>query len=137
MNTILVVVDDPYLRELVIEILETMNPAAQLLEAENGQQGVDLALDHHPDLIILDGEMPVMNGVQAAQLLRRLPSTSSIPLVGMTGAHPDSGLVKNLKSLCNCFIAKPFSLDRFLNTVRQCTPGYAPSTNGTLSFSVN
>ena len=57
----------------------------QVLEAINGVQGVDLARAHHPDLILLDLELPLLSGYQVAQVLREDPETKAIPLIYMSG----------------------------------------------------
>ena len=67
-KTILLVEDDKNIRELYAMAL--IGAGFQILMAENGQQGVDLALKHHPDLILLDIDMPIVNGHEAAQKIR-------------------------------------------------------------------
>ena len=67
-KTILLVEDDKNIRELYAMAL--IGAGFSILMAENGQQGVDLALKHHPDLILLDIDMPIVNGHEAAQKIR-------------------------------------------------------------------
>ena len=67
-KTILLVEDDKNIRELYAMAL--IGAGFSILMAENGQQGVDLALKHHPDLILLDIDMPIINGHEAAQKIR-------------------------------------------------------------------
>jgi diguanylate cyclase (GGDEF)-like protein len=57
----------------------------EVLEAVNGIQGVDLAREHHPDLILLDLELPLLSGKQVAQVLREDPETKAIPLIYLSG----------------------------------------------------
>lgn len=67
-QTVLLVEDDMALRELYAMAL--LKAGFDILMAENGEQGVALAIKHHPSLILLDIDMPIMNGHQAAEKLR-------------------------------------------------------------------
>ena len=66
---ILVVDDNPLVRKMLCRIVETQADYHLCAEAENGQEAIALSIKHRPDLIILDLEMPIMNGVDAANLL--------------------------------------------------------------------
>ena len=57
----------------------------QVMEATNGEEGVRAAREHHPDVILMDVGMPVMDGIEATRALKSDPATAEIPVVGLTG----------------------------------------------------
>jgi DNA-binding response OmpR family regulator len=68
-KTILLVEDDQSIRELYA--VAFINAGLNIMMAENGKQGVEFALSHHPDLVLLDIDMPILNGHQAAEKIRQ------------------------------------------------------------------
>jgi two-component system cell cycle response regulator DivK len=108
--TILLVDDSPLFRETLREIINMVRPEWEVLEAANGAEGVELAQAHLPDLILLDLNMPVMDGYDAATHLRAHPQTHALPVVLMTSEDSDDPFVVRLRALCQGFLAKPFSL---------------------------
>lgn len=81
-KTILVVEDEKSLREVIVDILHFKNFLT--LEAENGKVGVDLALEKHPDLILLDLIMPVMDGMTALKKIREDAWGMHAPVIILT-----------------------------------------------------
>jgi DNA-binding NarL/FixJ family response regulator len=81
-RTILVADDSPLMRKILCEIFETEEDYDICAEATNGQEAIDLALKHRPELIILDLSMPVMNGVEASRELKRIMPT--VPIILFT-----------------------------------------------------
>jgi CheY-like chemotaxis protein len=78
-KTILIADDNPSIRRTLCELFELEEGYDLCAEATNGREAIDLALKHHPDLIILDLSMPVMTGLVAARELRKLlPQTPII-----------------------------------------------------------
>ena len=75
-KTILLVDDNPIIRKLVSQLLESGEDYVVCAQAVDGQEGIDLAQKYHPNLIILDLSMPVLNGLDAA---RGLKTTIGIP----------------------------------------------------------
>ena len=71
-KTVLVADDSPLIRKMLCRFFEIEEGYDICAEATNGQEAIDLALKHRPDLIILDFEMPVLNGLQAARELGRI-----------------------------------------------------------------
>lgn len=80
------------------------------LQAETGEAGERLAQEHHPDLILLDVELPGKNGFEVCQALKSEPATASIPIIFLT-ARSDSGDVETAFSLGGCdYVTKPFRI---------------------------
>jgi CheY-like chemotaxis protein len=83
LRIVLVVDDDTDLRELFAVYLQ--RAGFGVLEAANGLEGFELAKTHCPDLIFTDIEMPMMDGIQLIETLRRDPATENIPVVCISG----------------------------------------------------
>lgn len=88
MKFILIVDDNPLVRRCLRDLLEQQSGWIVCGEAENGQDGIDKALQLHPDLILLDLVMPVMNGIEAARELKRvMPDTPLLMVTTYTNSH--------------------------------------------------
>lgn len=86
---VLIVDDDESVRLFVAGVMEA--EGWEILEALNGQQAVDRAEAEKPDLIVLDVNMPVMDGFTAFRLLRESPFTGTIPIIMLTGVNEEEG----------------------------------------------
>ena len=109
-KTILIVEDNAILREMLCDLLQTVHPDWCIVEAQNGLEGLKLAQCTQPDLILLDFNMPVMNGYELALNLQSCPETSSIPLVLNSAEDADHPLIMRLRTMCRAVLGKPFSL---------------------------
>lgn len=87
-KTVLVVEDSKLLRAVVVDTLT--GGGLLVLEAENGKEGLALALASHPDLIMLDLIMPVMDGMEMYRLLREDAWGKNVPVIMLTGTKDDS-----------------------------------------------
>lgn len=87
-RTVLVADDNPTIRKMLCKMFDLEKDYDLCAEAENGKEAIRLALQHHPDLIILDLSMPVMNGLEAAHELKRL--LPNVPIILFT-QHSDLG----------------------------------------------
>jgi CheY-like chemotaxis protein len=116
MITILVIEDSDFLRSDIAELLslEGYNP----LQAEDGLRGVDLACQHHPDLVLCDINLPFLNGFGVAEALKGNVDTENIPFLLMTAAA-------DLRALPNEFagriLIKPFDLSVLLKMLQHYT----------------
>lgn len=103
---VLVVDDDPAIRLLCSTILQ---PAGyHVLEAANGQEGLELAIDQAPDVVLLDISMPVLDGFGLAAALRADERTRELPFIFLTGEVDPLVKAKALETGAQGFIAKPF-----------------------------
>jgi class 3 adenylate cyclase len=114
--TILVADDRPDNVELVRDLL-TME-GYQIMSAYNGQEALDKIREHLPDLILLDLDMPVMNGYQVCERLKADPETADIPVLMLTAwAAPDQR-VKGLQLGAEDYLAKPFDYRELIARVK-------------------
>lgn len=78
-----------------------------LLHAYNGQEAIDMYTEHHPDLILMDVKMPIMDGLEATRSIRQL--SQDIPIIALTAFAFDQDRVRVLDAGCNDFLTKPLS----------------------------
>lgn len=110
---ILVVEDNEFNRMVAEDTLQDLLPGAQLSFAENGQVAVDLLREKPFDLIFMDVQMPVMDGVQATRIIRTklFQPACSIPIIAMTANVLREDVDKYLSAGMNAYVPKPFSID--------------------------
>ena len=116
MAKVLVADDDRHIRELVMRILT--DDGYEAIEAANGSEAVEKAREALPDLILLDLEMPVLNGFDALKRLKRHESTKPIPVVMVTVLTPLSGEQETMRLGANHYLRKPWSIDMLRATIR-------------------
>ncbi|NEO25667.1 MAG: hybrid sensor histidine kinase/response regulator [Kamptonema sp. SIO4C4] len=116
MPTILVIEDEPDIRENLVECLEIEDFAT--LSAENGQMGVQLALNHHPDLIICDIMMPDLDGYGVLEAVRQVPETEMIPFIFLTALADKTNTRKGMELGADDYLNKPCTPEELLNAVR-------------------
>ncbi len=110
---ILVVDDEPrYLRLMEANLI---SERYEVFQARNGQEAVDAVGKHHPDLVILDVMMPVLNGFQACERIREF---SNVPIIMVTAKGDEQDRVKGLDVGADDYIVKPYSATELLARVR-------------------
>src|SRR3954449_2073768 len=114
-KTILVIDDNTALRENTAEILELAG--YKTLVAENGKQGVDIALAQKPSIIVCDIMMPELDGYGVLHLLRKNPGTEQIPFIFLTAKIERSDFRKGMELGADDFITKPFDDIELLNAI--------------------
>jgi CheY-like chemotaxis protein len=118
--TILLVDDSFMICHIVGQILREIG--YEVLTAKNGREGCDLAKKHAPRLIIMDVEMPVMDGIQATMQLKSEPHTSHIPVLIFTSLGGESDLKRAKEAGCDGFINKPISRDAIRTEIAKLLP---------------
>ncbi len=95
----------------------------EVLWAQDGQEGIDKADQSRPDLILLDIQLPVMDGYEVAKRLRSNLELSKIPIVAVTSYAMSGDREKALSAGCNGYIEKPIDPDTFLAQIDGYFPG--------------
>jgi CheY-like chemotaxis protein len=104
MKKILVVEDVDLNRELIVQLLED---TYQVIEAVNGQEGLELAELERPDLILMDLSLPVMDGWEATRRLKAHDELRSIPIIALTAHAMVGDEEKALAAGCDDYLVKP------------------------------
>lgn len=107
-------------RDAVAALLESCG--YRVLAAGNGADGIRLARQRKPALILMDIGMPVMDGLTAVQMLRQDPETAAIPVLAVTGQHLHREQ-EQARTLCDGYLAKPCGPERLLHEIRRLIPG--------------
>ena len=104
---VLVVEDDADIRDLVRYRLE--RTGYRVITAPDGEIGLALALEHTPDLAILDVMMPKMDGYETARRLRAQPTTSTLPIIMLTARAQEDDIARGFAAGADDYLRKPFS----------------------------
>lgn len=107
-KVILIVEDEALNMELVRDVLQVSGYTT--LEAVDGKQGVELARKRKPDLILMDIRMPVMDGLEAARILKADAGTRNIPIVALTSHAMKGDKEKIIQAGCDGYLAKPLNI---------------------------
>ncbi len=116
-NVILIVDDEPTNVKLLHVVLQKKGYTT--LEATDGTQGVEMARSQKPDVIIMDKNMPVMDGMEATQILKGDESTKSIPIIFVTSSAMKGDREEILQTGCDEYISKPIDIYKVLEIVAQ------------------
>ncbi len=107
-SRILVVEDNPDNRILISDILDALG--YDVIEAIDGEQGVEQAIAERPDLILMDLSLPHMDGWTAAGTIKAKPDLASIPIIALTAHAMVGDKEKALAAGCDDYISKPIDL---------------------------
>jgi two-component system, cell cycle response regulator DivK len=120
-TTILVVDDSTTNREVYTALLEHFG--FRVLNAADGREGVRQAHESHPDLILMDLSMPVMDGVEATRALKADAATREIPVIAVT-AHDDADTMRRARAAgVQGYLTKPTPPRRVLEEIERCLRG--------------
>ena len=116
-TVILIVEDDPRNLKLIRDLLQIRGYTT--LEATDGKQGVDMARAKMPDLILMDIQMPVMNGLEATSILKADPVTKSITIVALTAFAMQGDREKCIEAGFNDYITKPLDTRVIMTKIKE------------------
>ena len=117
MATILLVEDNADNRDIYRTVLEHFG--YDVIEAHDGEMGIRLAQERHPDLILMDISIPKIDGWQATKLLKADADTSSIPIIALTAHALTSDRERAREIGCDGYLAKPVEPRRVLEEVQR------------------
>jgi two-component system, cell cycle response regulator DivK len=104
---ILMVEDTEDNRQIIRDLMESVG--YDLMEAADGAAGVAMAAEHRPDLILMDIQLPVMDGYEASRRIKADPELSHIPIIAVTSYALSGDEAKTRAAGCDGYVAKPFS----------------------------
>jgi len=116
MSLVLIVEDNDKNLKLVRDILQAKG--YRTIEAGTGEDGVRLAAENHPDLVLMDIQLPGINGIEALRRLRADPATAAIPVAAVTASVMQQDRRTITEAGFDAYIGKPIDLKEFLATVR-------------------
>ena len=114
---VLVVEDTEDNRQILRDLLGMAG--YEMVEAHDGAEGVAKATEHKPDLILMDIQMPVMDGYEATRRIKADPTLKDIPIIAVTSYALAGDEAKTREAGCDGYVAKPFSPRKLLATVHE------------------
>jgi two-component system cell cycle response regulator DivK len=119
-KTVLYVEDNEYNLKIVRQLLA--RTSYRLIEAVDGQLGVETALRELPDLILMDIQLPKLSGLDATRMLRADPKTAAIPIIVITSFALSGDDQKAKDAGASAYLAKPYSPRELLQMIRKFAP---------------
>ncbi|MBI3513004.1 MAG: response regulator [Proteobacteria bacterium] len=117
MKRILVIEDQEDNRQIMRDLLTSAG--YEMIEAVDGAQGVALAAEHKPDLILMDIQLPVVDGYEATRRIKAQPALAAIPIIAVTSYALSGDDQKAFAAGCDGYVTKPFSPRQLLAKVRE------------------
>jgi two-component system cell cycle response regulator DivK len=117
---ILIIEDQDDNRTIMRDLLNTAG--YRLIEAVDGEEGVKLAQSERPDLILMDIQLPILDGYEATRRIRASVELKSIPIIAVTSHALSGDDAKARAAGCDGYVAKPFSPRELLAKVREFLP---------------
>ena len=116
-KSILVVEDQEDNRQILRDLLSTGD--YELIEAENGQEALDALATKRPDLILMDIQLPVMDGYEATRRIKANPDWKSIPIIVVTSYALSGDAEKARGAGCDDYVTKPYSPRQLLAKIKE------------------
>jgi CheY-like chemotaxis protein len=117
---ILIVDDNFIIRDLIKSFYEESD--FELIEAVNGREAVEMTLACTPDLILLDIQMPFLNGYEVAAVLKNNEAVKDIPILVITGQDRRE-VEERISGMYDGYVSKPFKKSVLMKATLQCLPG--------------
>ncbi len=115
MANILIVEDNP--QNLKLAQLVLHKAGHSILAAENGEIGLQMAHEHSPDLVLMDVQMPGLDGLEVTRRLKADPQTMNIRVVALTALAMKGDAERILAAGCDAYLAKPYQYQQLLDVV--------------------
>ena len=117
---ILVVEDQEDNRQILRDLLG--NTGYEMFEAENGEDAVTMAAAEKPDLILMDIQLPLVDGYEATRRIKANPALSAIPIIAITSYALSGDEDKARAAGCDDYVTKPYSPRKLLAKIREYLP---------------
>jgi len=114
-KTVLIVEDNDLNMKLFNDLLQANG--YETLQTKDGREAIDLARRHHPDLILMDIQLPEISGLEITKMLKEDAELKAIPVIAVTAFAMKGDEEKIREGGCEGYIAKPISVANFLQTV--------------------
>lgn len=114
-KTVLIIDDNSSNVKLFRDIIESRDWKA--IDAENAETGIDLARENLPDLILMDIQLPGINGLEATKLLKNDAATAHIPVIALTSQAMAGDREKAIEAGCDEYITKPIQFREFVKNL--------------------
>ena len=121
MSLILIVEDNERNLKLVRDVLQVKGYST--IEAGSAEDGIELAAERKPDLVLMDIHLPGMNGIEALGVLRANPATAAIPVIAVTASVMQQDRKQITEAGFDAYVGKPINLKEFLDAVRHALEG--------------
>ena len=125
MSKRILVVEDHEENRRILRLILT-KAGFELIEAETGEDGVRLAETERPDLILMDIQLPGLDGYEATRRIKGNPALRHIPIIAVTSYALSGDDRKAFEAGCDGYVTKPFSPRALLATIREHLPGRTP-----------
>lgn len=119
-GTVLIVEDNELNMKLFGDLLEAHGYST--LKVSNGRDAMEVALEHKPDLIIMDIQLPEISGIEVTKWLKASDELRSIPVIAVTAFAMKGDEEQIRASGCEAYLSKPISVAKFLETVKTYLP---------------
>ncbi|HXV82184.1 MAG TPA: response regulator [Candidatus Binatia bacterium] len=121
MTNRVLVVEDQYDNRRILHDLLT-NAGYEMIEAVTGEEGVSIAEQQRPDLILMDMQLPVIDGYESTRRIRANPELKSIPIIAVTSYAMSGDDALAYEAGCDAYVTKPFSPRQLLAKIREFLP---------------
>jgi len=115
---VLYVEDNPANMRLVEQLLKTF-PDIELVGAETAEEGLEIAQQNAPDLVLMDINLPGMNGYEALVELKKMDTVQDVPVIAISANALASDVEKGLEAGFSDYITKPINLQAFFSTIKR------------------
>ena len=117
MQTVLVIDDNAAIRMIIADFIKMTFEQTTVKEATDGLEGIALINEELPDLILLDAEMPNMDGFEVVKRLKESEATKNIPVIAISSGATGNPIVAGLRAMSDANLPKPFTPDELINVV--------------------
>ena len=116
----ILVVEDVEINMLFVEaLLKEYMPNCNIFKATNGEMAIEFAIEELPDIILMDIQMPILDGIEATKLLRNIESTKNIPIIALSAGVIKEEIDKCMAAGMNDFVGKPVQKEELLDKIKK------------------